>query len=105
MFSNKKPYAYWFKSKWTSVFPFKVSRDKFNRSYNNFDDPFGRINVPNETEDVNKILFDIITKKNDSKRYITKHISSDFKYKLYCIKYNSNRGWNKEKCHFKCKKQ
>ena len=63
MFSNKKPYTYWFKSKWTSVFPFKVSRDKFNRSYNNFDDPFGRINVPNETEDVNKILFDIITKK------------------------------------------
>lgn len=63
MFSSKKPYTYWFKSKWTSVFPFRVSRDKFNRSYNNFDDTFGRINVPNETEDVNKILFDIITKK------------------------------------------
>ena len=105
MFSNKKTYTCWFKSKWTSVFPFRVSRDKFNRSYNNFDDPFGRINVPNETEDINKILFDIITKKNDSKRYITKHISSDFKYKLDCIKYNSNRGWNKEKCDFKCKKQ
>ena len=62
-------------------YPFMVNLHRYNGCCDTLDDISGRICVPDKTEDVNLIVFYIITRTNESKTLI-KHISSKFKCKL-----------------------
>ena len=54
--------------------PYAVNLDRFAGSCNTFDDLSNKVCVPNQTEDLNLHVFDIITGINES-RTLTKHIS------------------------------
>ena len=47
--------------------PFMSSIDRCNGSFNTFDDPSGRICVPNKTEDINLNVFNMVTRINKPK--------------------------------------
>ena len=53
-------------------FPFMVNSDGRNGNCNSLYSPFDRICVPIKTEDVNVCVFNMITRKNESKT-IAKH--------------------------------
>ena len=65
-----------------------------NGSFNTFDDPSGRICIPNKTGEVNLNAFNMITRINES-RTVRKHISCKFKFKFDYIRCTSNQKRNK----------
>ena len=54
-------------------YPFNVTPDKCNRSFNDVDDLYTNICVPSKTKDVNVKVFNLITKIHESKTLV-KHI-------------------------------
>ena len=59
--------------------------------------------VPNKTLNLNMHVFDIITRKNESK-ISTKDISCKCKCKFDERKCNSNQKWNNDEYRYECKK-
>ena len=57
-------------------YPLVASVNKFGESCNTIEDPFSRIGVPNEIENVNLTTFNMIKEKNESKT-LGKHISRE----------------------------
>lgn len=51
-------------------YPFAVSLDRCHEICNTLDDSLGRICVSNKTEGVNLNVFNMVTKINESKRFI-----------------------------------
>ena len=74
-----------------------VNVDKCKGSYNIFDDLSSRICVPNNTENGNTNVLNMITRINELKT-LTKHISCKFKCKADGRKCNSEQEWNINKC-------
>lgn len=64
-----------------SYYPFMGSINKCNESCKTLDDAFGKICVPNIIENVNLIVFNMITKANGTQRLMG-HVSSLCKYKF-----------------------
>ena len=62
-------------------YPFTVKLDKYIGSCNTFKDLFNKVCVPNETEDLNLSVFNMITGINEPKTLI-KHISCKCKCKF-----------------------
>ena len=79
-----------------------ITLDKCDGNCNTFNDISNKICVPNKTEDVNLSVFDLITRKNESKT-LTKHIPCEFKYKFDGRKCNLNQISNNNKCCCECK--
>ena len=84
-------------------YPFAVKLNRCAGSCNAFNDLSSKVCVPNKTEDLNIHVFNLITKKNESK-LLTKDISCKCKCKFVGRKCNSNHRWNNEKCQCECKK-
>ena len=51
-----------------NYYPVMISLDTCNRSCNTLTEILGRIYVPNKTENVNMIFFNLITRTNESKK-------------------------------------
>ena len=81
---------------------FAVNLERCNGSCNVLNDVSSRVCVPNKTEDLNKHVFNMITRINESKVF-TKHISCKCECMFDGRKYNSNQKWNNDKCRFECK--
>ena len=81
---------------------FMASLDRCNRSCNTLDESPDRICVPNKAEDLNLIIFDMITRINEEKA-LTKHISWNSKCKFHGQKCNYVQKWNKDMCRCKYK--
>ena len=64
-----------------NYYPFIISFDKWNISFNAVDDLFMKICVPSETKDITVEVFNMITKINEVKT-VVKHISCNFKCKF-----------------------
>lgn len=64
-----------------SYYQFMGSINKCNESCKTLDDAFGKICVPNIIENVNLIVFNMITKANETQRLMG-HVSSLCKYKI-----------------------
>ena len=60
--------------------------------------------VPNETDDLNISVSNMIAGINESK-ILAKHISCEFECKFDGRKYNSNQWWNNDKCRCECTKR
>ena len=78
-------------------YPFAVSPNRRKESCNTLNDLSNRVCVPNNREDLNLCVLNIVTRKNESKT-LTKHISCKCKCKLDDRKCNSNQIWNNNKC-------
>ena len=83
-------------------YPFLVNLDRCARSYNTLDDLSNKVCVPNETEDLNFHVFNMIIEINES-RTLAKHISCKCELKLYGKKFNLNQKQNNSKCRCECK--
>ena len=79
-----------------------ISLGECNGNRNTFTEISGSAGIPNQTEDVNLGVFNLITRKKESKA-LTKHISYKCKSKFESKKRNSKQNCNKNKCRWKCK--
>ena len=75
--------------------------DKCAGNYNNYNDLSNKVCVPNQSEDLNLCMFNMITGINELKT-LTKHISSTCKCKFDRRNCNSNQWWNNKKCRCEC---
>ena len=78
-----------------NYYPFAVKLDRCVGSCNTLNDLSNKVCIPNETEDLNLSVFNMITGINESKT-LTKHISCEFKCKLDGRKCNSDQLWNND---------
>ena len=83
-------------------YPFEVNLDRCIGSYNTLDDLFGRACVPNEAEDLNFHVFNLIKGTNES-RTLTKHISCKCECKFDGRKCNLSQKWNRDRFRCECK--
>ena len=79
-------------------YPFMVSLDRFGGRCDTVEDPFGRIYIPSEVEDVNLKVFNIIKGMDESKTLV-KHISCECRCEVDGRKCNSKQEWNNDKFH------
>ena len=77
-------------------YPFVISLHRCDGSYNTTEDPVGRINVPNKTEDANLKIFNMTARISESKH--------EKKIGKLSRKFNSKQKWNKHHCWCECKK-
>ena len=82
---------------------FAVKLDRWFGSCNTLNDLSNKVCVPNEREDWNLCVFNIITGINQSKT-LTKHISRKCKYYFDGRKCNLNQKRNNNECRCECKK-
>ena len=80
-----------------------VKLDRCVGSCNTLNDLSNKICVPDETEDLNLSLFNVMAGINESKT-LAKHIACKYKCKFDSRKCNSNQKWNNGKCRCECKK-
>ena len=71
-------------------------------SRDTLDDPSSRVSVPNETEDLNLHVFNMITGINESKT-LAKQISCKRECQFDGRKRNLNQRWNNDKVRCECK--
>ena len=83
-------------------YPFAVNLDRCAGSCNTVDDLSSRVCVPNETEDLNLDIFNMITGINEPKT-LTKHISCKCECKFDNKGCNLNQKWNNNKSRCECK--
>ena len=83
-------------------YPFAVNLDMCAGSSNTPDDLSNRVCVPNETEDLNVHIFDMITGISES-RTLAKHIPCKCECKFAGRKCNLNQESNNAKCQCECK--
>ena len=84
-------------------YPFTVKLGKCVGNCNTLNDLSNKVFVPNETEDLNLSVFNMIAGINDLKT-LTKHISSACKCKFDGRNCNSYQWRNNDKCRCECKK-
>ena len=82
---------------------FIINMSRCVGSSNTIEDPYGRIFVPSQMEDVNMALFNIIKEINES-RTLTKFISCECRCEFNGRKCNLRQKWNNNKCQCHCKK-
>ena len=82
---------------------FPTNLDSYVGSCNTRKDISNKVRIPNKTEDLNLIIFNIITGINELET-LTKHIPSEYKCRLDGRKRNSNQYWINDKCWCESKK-
>ena len=80
---------------------FAVNLDRCAWSWNTLDGPSNRVCVPNQTEDLNLHVFNMVTGINES-RTLTKHISCKCECKFDGRKCNLNQKWNVKNLKGQC---
>ena len=90
-------------SKKFNYYPFAVKLHICVGSCNALNDLSHKVSVPNKTEALNLIVFNMITEINESKR-LTKYISCERKCKFDGRKCSLNQWWNNDKCWCEYKK-
>ena len=78
-------------------YSFVIKLDRFIGSCNILNKIFNKVCVPNQTEDLNRSIFNMITWINESKTLRT-HVTCKCKYKYDGNKCKSSQNWNKDKC-------
>ena len=74
-----------------------VTLDRCVGIHNTLNDLSNKVCVPNKTEDLNLIMFNMITEINELKT-LTKHILCECKCRFDERKCNSDKWWNSDKC-------
>ena len=78
-------------------YPFSIKINKCSGSCNNINNPHAKICVPDVIKDLNKKLFNLMPKNNET-RLIKRHEKCKHKRRLDAIICNNQQRWNKNKC-------
>ena len=83
-------------------YPFSIKVNKCSGNFNNINDPYAKIYVPDTVKDLNVRVFNLMSRTNE-----TRHIKWHETFKCICrldkTICNSKQRWNKDKCRCECK--
>ena len=82
--------------------PFNIKTSKFSGSYNNINDPYAKLCVPDVVENSNVKAFNLMSRANET-RHIEWHETCKCKYRLDKSACNNKQCWNEDNCRCECK--
>ena len=83
-------------------YPFSIKTSKCSGSYNNINDPYVKMCVPDIIKNLNIKIFNLMSRTNET-RHIKLHKTCKCKCRLDAIVCNNKQRWKKEKCRCECK--
>ena len=83
-------------------FPFSIKRSKCSSSYNDINDPYANICVPDAVKDLKVKVFNLMSRTNET-RHIKWYETCKCKCRLDASVCNNNQRWNNDKCRCQCK--
>ena len=83
-------------------FSIKTSKCKCSGSYNNINDPYAKICVPDVVKDLNVKIFNLMSRTNET-RHIKWHETCKCKCRLDASVCNNKQQWNNDKYWCECK--
>ena len=81
--------------------PFSIKTSTCSGSFNNINDPYAKICVPDVVKDLNVKLFNLMLRTNET-RYIKWHETCKCKCRLDASVCNNKQRWNDDKSRCKC---
>ena len=78
-------------------YPFSIKINKCSGNYNNINNPYANICVPDVINDLNVKVFNLMSRTNET-RFIKWHEECKCKCRLDAIICNDKQRWNKNKC-------
>ena len=85
-----------------SSYPFSNEINKWSGSYNNINDPYGKLCVPDVVKNINDKLFNLMSRANET-RHKEWHETYKCKCRLDASACNNKQLWNKDKCRYERK--
>ena len=85
----------------TVFYPFSIKTSKCGGSYNNINDPYAKICVPDAVKDLNVKVFNPMSRTNET-RHIKWHETCKCECRLDACVCNNKKRWNDDKCHYEC---
>ena len=82
--------------------PFNIKTSKFSGSYNNINDSYAKLCVPDFVENLNVKVFNLMSRANET-RHIEWHETGKCKYRLDKSACNNKQRWNEDNCRCECK--
>ena len=86
----------------TSFYPYGVKTSKCCGSFNNIDDPYAKLCIPNVVKNINLKVFNLMSRANGT-RYIKLHETCKCKCRSDASVFNNKQRWNEDKYRFECK--
>ena len=83
-------------------YPFSIKTNKCSGNYNNINNPYAKICVPDVIKDLNVKVFNLMSRTNET-RHIKWHETCKCICRLDKIICDSKQRWNKDKCWCECK--
>ena len=80
-------------------YPFSIKASKYSGSWNNNNDPYVKICVPDVVKDLNGEVFYLISRTNET-RHIKQHETCKCKCRLDVSVCNNRQRWNDDKCRW-----
>ena len=85
-----------------TFYPFSIKVNKCGRSWNNINDPYAILCVPDVAKNINVKVFNLMSSINET-RHIERHETCKCKSKLDSSVINNKKRCNKDKCRCECK--
>ena len=82
-------------------YPFNIKINKCSGNYNNINDPYEKICVPDTVKDLNVRVFNLMSRTNET-RHMKWHETCKCICRLDKIICNSKQRWNEDKCKCEC---
>ena len=83
-------------------YPFSIKTSKCSSNFNNINDPYAKICVPDVVKDLDVKVFKLMSRTNETKN-IKWHETCKCECRLDAIVCNNKQRWNKNKCRCECK--
>ena len=83
-------------------YPFSNKTSKCSGSYNNINDPYTKMCVPDAVKNLNIKVFNLMSLTNET-RHIAWHKTCKCKCRLDSSVFNNKQRWNEDKCRCGCK--
>ena len=83
-------------------FPFSIKTSKSSSSWNNINNPYGKLCILHVAKTLNFKVFNLMSRTNGT-RHIEWHETCKCKCRLDEIVCNNKQRWNKDKCRCECK--
>ena len=85
-----------------SFYPYSIQVSKYSGSFNNINNPYVKLCVPDVFKNINVKVFNLISSNNET-RHIEQQETCKYKCRLDASVCNNKQRWNKDKCRCECK--
>ena len=82
--------------------PFSIKKSKCSGRYNNINNPYAKMCVPDVVKILNVKVFDLMSRTNEA-RHIKRHKACKCKCRLDASVCNNKKSWNDDKCRCESK--